>query len=95
MAFLTSFSKYLNENLLSSMFIFIVLIGCFLWFHVYMATEGIAELRAWLHDKNRSTPSLVLLFIPVYFVCIFFWILQLIFFMVTANMLINAFKGKE
>lgn len=95
MSFLVSLSNYLNNNLLSSMIIFIVLIGFFLWFHVYMVTEGNNDIRRWLWHNDRSVFTMVVMVIPVYAICIFFWTLHLIFFMIAVNTLIELLRGNK
>ena len=95
MSFLVSLSNYLNDNFISSLIIFVALIFCFLWFHVYMVTEGNNVIRKWVHDNDRSVFTMVVMVIPVYAVCIFFWTLHLIFFMIAANALIELLKGNK
>lgn len=86
---------FIHANFIISILVLCVLFFGFLWFHVYMVTEGNAAIREWLWDTDRNVYTMVVMIIPVYAVCIFFWTFHLIMFMIAANALVELIKGNR
>ena len=73
----------------------IVCIAAFLWYHVHMITEGIPEMRAWLHHSDRHVLTFVSLYIPIYAFALFFWTLHLILMLIAFHHIVNLIKGNK